>query len=175
MVAQLNAEAFGHVLGTLDFGLHNQDTEVVDMCLRALKALASYHYKETGAGKVGLGSQATIYKDLDGKLQDGILSRFLRLLLQLLLFEDVSTDLISASADALLPLILCEQGLYQSLGKELIERQANPTFRSRLANALQSLTSSNNLASTLDRTNYQKFRKNLFNFLTEVRGFLRTM
>lgn len=59
------------------------------MCLRALKALASYHYKETGAGKVGLGSQATIYKDADGKLQDGILSRFLRLLLQLLLFEDV--------------------------------------------------------------------------------------
>ncbi|KAH7867446.1 hypothetical protein Vadar_033517 [Vaccinium darrowii] len=130
MVAQLNAEAFGHVLGTLDFGLHNQDTEVVDMCLRALKALASYHYKETGAGKVGLGSQATIYTEPDGKLQDGILSRFLRLLLQLLLFEDVSTDLISASADALLPLILCEQGLYQSLGKELIERQANPTFRS---------------------------------------------
>ncbi|KAI8556163.1 hypothetical protein RHMOL_Rhmol05G0230600 [Rhododendron molle] len=175
MVPQLNAEAFGHVLGTLDFGLHHQDTEVVDMCLRALKALASYHYKETGAGKVGLGSQATIYKDADGKLQDGILSRFLRLLLQLLLFEDVSTDLISASADALLPLILCEHGLYQRLGNELIEKQPNPTFRSRLANALLSLTSSNNLSSTLDRTNYQKFRKNLFNFLTEVRGFLRTM
>ncbi|XP_057476244.1 uncharacterized protein LOC130764171 isoform X2 [Actinidia eriantha] len=175
MVAQLNSEAFAHVLGTLDFGLHHQDIEVVDMCLRALKALASYHYKETGSGKVGLGSQATGYQDPDGRLQEGILSRFLRLLLQFLLFMDYSTDIISAAADALLPLILCEQGLYQRLCNELIERQANPTFRSRLANALQSLTSSNNLSTTLDRTNYQKFRKNLHNFLAEVRGFLRTM
>ncbi|KAL6989067.1 hypothetical protein U1Q18_014818 [Sarracenia purpurea var. burkii] len=175
MVAQLNGEAFNHVLGTLDFGLHQQDIEVVDMCLRALKALASYHYKEIGAGKDGLGSHATGYKDPDGRLQDGILSRFLRLLLQLLLFEDYSTDLISAAADALLVLILCEQGFFQMLGNELIERQANPTFRVRLGNALQSLTTSNNLSNTLDRANYQKFRKNLRNFLIEVRGFLRTM
>lgn len=65
--------------------------------------------------------------------------------------------------------------LLQRLGSELIERQANPAFKSRLANALQSLTSSNQLSSTLDRMNYQRFRKNLTNFLIEVRGFLRTM
>lgn len=175
MVAQLNSNTFGHVLGTLDFGLHHQDTEVVDMCLRSLKALSSYHYKEIVGGKVGLGSQATSYNDTDGRLQDGILSRFLRLLLQFLLFEDYSIDLTSAAADALLPLILCEQGLYQRLGNELLEKQANPTFKSRLANALQALTSSNNISSTLDRANYQRFRKNLNNFLVEVRGFLRTM
>lgn len=175
MVAQLNGNALGHVLGTLDFGLHHQDTEVVDMCLRSLKALASYHYKEIVGGKLGLGSQATSYNDADGRLQDGILSRFLRLLLQFLLFEDYSTDLTSTAADALLPLILCEQGLYQRLGNELLEKQANPTFKLRLANALESLTSSNNLSSILDRANYQRFRKNLNNFLVEVRGFLRTM
>ncbi|KAK9292418.1 hypothetical protein L1049_020388 [Liquidambar formosana] len=175
MVAQLNSEAFAHILRTLDFGIHHQDTEVVDMCLRALKALASYHYKETLAGKVGLGLHAAGCTDPDGKFQEGILSQFLHSLLQLLLFEDYSTDLVSAAADALLPLILCEQGLYQKLGNELIERQANPTLRSRLANALRSLTSSNQLSSTLDRMNYQRFRKNLHNFLIEVRGFLRTV
>jgi hypothetical protein len=63
----------------------------------------------------------------------------------------------------------------QRLGNELIERQANPTLRSRLENALQSLTSTNQLSSTLDRINYQRFRKNLNHFLIEVRGFLRTM
>ncbi|XAR65865.1 hypothetical protein NMG60_11011849 [Bertholletia excelsa] len=175
MVAQLNSDAFNHIVGTLGFGLHQQDMEVVDMCLRALKALASFHYKETMAGKVGLGMQATGFKDPVGRLQEGILSRFLRLLLQFLLFKDYSTDLIGASADALLPLILCEQSLYQRLGNELIEKQVNPSFRSRLGNALVSLMSSNNLSSTLDRTNYQKFRKNLHNFLIEVRGFLRTI
>ncbi|KAK6911324.1 Exportin-1, C-terminal [Dillenia turbinata] len=173
MVAQLNDEAFSHVLGTLDFGLHHQDTEVVDMCLRALKALASYHYKETSVGKVGLGARAAGSKDQSGQMSEGIFSQFLRTLLHLVLFEDYSIDLVSAAADALLPLILCEQALYQRLGNELIERQVNPAFKSRLANALQSLTSSNQLSFTLDRMNYQRFRKNLNHFLVEVRGFLR--
>ncbi|XP_034707400.1 exportin-4-like [Vitis riparia] len=175
MVAQLNNEAFAHVLGTLDFGLHHQDTEVVDMCLKVLKALASYHYKETSIGKIGLGSHASGFKDSDGKFQEGILSRFLRSLLQLLLFEDYSTDLVGIAADALFPLILCEQGVYQRLGQELADSQANPTLKSRLVNALQSLTSSNQLSPTLDRINYQRFRKNLHSFLIEVHGFLRTM
>ncbi|GAB4836093.1 hypothetical protein Ancab_001010 [Ancistrocladus abbreviatus] len=175
MIAQLNSEAFVHILATLDSGLHHQDTEVVDKCLRALKALASFHHKETIASRVGLGSHAGGFSDAEGKFQEGILSRFLHSLLHLLLFEDCSPDLVSAAADALLPLILCEQGLYQRLGNELIERQTNPELKSRLANALHSLTSSNQLSSTLDRINYQRFRKNLRNFLVEVRGFLRTV
>lgn len=63
----------------------------------------------------------------------------------------------------------------QRLGNELIERQANPNLRSRLVNALQSLTSANQLSFSLDRINYQRFRKNLNNFLVEVRGFLKTV
>ncbi|XP_030511531.1 exportin-4 isoform X2 [Rhodamnia argentea] len=173
MVGQLNNEAFSHILETLQFGLHHQDSEVVNMCLRALRALASYHYKETASGKMGLGSHASSLRNPKGELQEGIFSRFLRTTLQLLLFEDYSPDLVGAAADALFPLILCEQGLYQKLGNELIERQANQTFKSRLTNALQSLTSSNQLSCTLDRMNYQRFRKNLTNFLIEVRGFLR--
>ncbi|KAJ8442259.1 hypothetical protein Cgig2_005199 [Carnegiea gigantea] len=65
-----------------------EDSEVVDKCLRALKALASYHYKETLSGKMGLGSHAGGSKDSEGKFQEGILSRFLSSLLHLLLFED---------------------------------------------------------------------------------------
>ncbi|KAH1196067.1 Exportin-4 [Glycine max] len=173
--AQLNSEAFAHILGTLDFGLHHQDADVVSKCLRALQALASYHYKETGNGNIGLGAHTVGHKDLSGNVQEGLLSRFLRSMLQLLLFEDYSSDLISVAADALLPLILCEQGLYQRLGNELIERQPNATLKSRLANALHTLTSANQLSSSLDRINYQRFRKNLNSFLVEVRGFLRTI
>ncbi|KAB2018842.1 hypothetical protein ES319_D08G257300v1 [Gossypium barbadense] len=168
-LAQLNSEAFAHIIGTLDFGLHHQDLEVVSMCLGALKALAAYNYREICAGKTGLVSAG------HGNSPEGIFSQFLRSLLQLLLFEDYSPDLVSAAADALLPLILREQGLYQKLGNELIERQTNPALKSRLANALHSLTSSNHLAFRLDRVNYQRFRKNLNSFLVEVRGFLRTI
>lgn len=58
------------------------------MCLRALKALACYHYKEKAKGNIGLGTHAVSLKDSRGNEQEGILSRFLRSLLQLLLFED---------------------------------------------------------------------------------------
>lgn len=61
---------------------------MVDLCLRSIKALASHHYKDRVAGKFGLGSHASSYKDPDGNVHEGILSRFLRSLLQLLLFED---------------------------------------------------------------------------------------
>ncbi|RZC68876.1 hypothetical protein C5167_032005 [Papaver somniferum] len=152
-----------------------KDTEVVNMCLGALNGLASFHYKEINTGKEGLGLHAAGHTDPSRNSQEGVLSRFLQSLLQLLLFEDYSTELVSAAADALLPLILCEQGVYQRLGNELIERQSNPALISRLSNALQALTSSNQLSSSLDRINYQKFRKNVYNFLIEVRGFLRTM
>lgn len=150
--------------------------------------------------------------------------RFFFHLIQSLVFY-FSPDLVSSAADALLPLLLCEQGLYQvfsflhieegkkgstglcfretfgnkitkyirsqcilvlfflsslaclmsqRLGNELIERQQNETLKSRLANALHGLTSANQLTSTLERKNYQIFRKNLTSFLIEVRGFLRT-
>ncbi|KAI4370235.1 hypothetical protein MLD38_018605 [Melastoma candidum] len=175
MVGQLNGEAFTRVLQTLDFGLHHQDVDVVSMCLRALKALASYHYKETTCGRPGLGSQASSGSHPTGELKGGILSQFLRSLLHLLLFENYSSDLVGVAADALFPLILCEQGLYQTLGNELIQGQVNPNFRSRLSNAFYALTSANQLSSTLDRINCQRFRKNLTAFLIEVRGFMRTM
>ncbi|XP_015875571.2 uncharacterized protein LOC107412327 isoform X1 [Ziziphus jujuba] len=174
-VAQLDSESFCRVVASLDFGLHHQDTEIIDMCLRSLRALASYHYGETRAGKAGLGSHATGVTDPSGNLQEGIFSRFLHSLLQLLLFEDYSPDLVSSAADALLPLMLCEQGVYQRLANELIERQSIPALKSRLVNALQSLTGTNQLSTTLDRKNYQIFRKNLNKFLIDVRGFLRTM
>lgn len=69
----------------------------------------------------------------------------------------------------------CRNVFCQKLATELIERQDNPTFKSRIANALHTLTSANHLSSVLDRINSQRFRKNLHNFLIEVRGFLRTV
>jgi len=65
-----------------------QDVDVVSKCLRALQALASYHYKETGNGNIGLGAHAMGLKDSSGEVQEGLLSRFLRSLLQLLFFDD---------------------------------------------------------------------------------------
>ncbi|CAN6479474.1 unnamed protein product [Victoria cruziana] len=87
-VAQLNPDAFGHIIASLDFGIHQQDVEVVNMSLTAVSVLASYHYKERCLGKEGLGLHVAGYEDANGKHKEGILASFLRSLLQLLLFED---------------------------------------------------------------------------------------
>lgn len=172
-VAQLNKESFAQIVGTVDFGIQHQDTDVVSMCLGAVSALASYHYKERIAGKEGLGAHVVSSQQSNGESHENILRHFLQLLLHLLLFEDFRIELAGSVADALFPLLLCEQDLYQRLVQELVERQLTVELKTRLANALHSLTSSNQLSSSLDRANRQKFRKNLLTFLTEVSGFMR--
>ncbi|KAD7477480.1 hypothetical protein E3N88_00616 [Mikania micrantha] len=173
MIPKLNHEAFSHISGTLEYGLHHQDDEIVGMCLRSLRALAFYHYSEREGGRDGLGPHATSHKDANGNFQDGILSKFLRSLLQLVLFEDYNMDLVGAAADALFPLILCDHSLYQQLCNELVERQPTPELKSRTASALHSLTTSGDLSPSADRSNMRKFRRNLNQFLLDVRGFLR--
>jgi len=65
-----------------------QDIDVVDMCLRAVSALASYHYSERIAGNGGLAAHAIDSQGSNGKVQESIVSHFLQMLLQVLLFED---------------------------------------------------------------------------------------
>lgn len=168
-VSQLNKEAFAHIIGALDFGLQHQDIDVIELCLRAVEALATYHYKERIAGREGL-SAHTSNSQINGNLHENITSHFLRLLLQSLLFEDLRMELVGTAADTLLPLLLCEQELYQRLVQEYLERQQNPNIQARLARALHSLTSSNQLTSSLDRPNRQRFRKNFQEFLTSTSG-----
>lgn len=58
------------------------------MCLRAVAALSSHHYRERSRGEEGLGAHAVSSYGPEGMLQEGFLSHFLRLLLHLILFED---------------------------------------------------------------------------------------
>lgn len=174
-VAKLAPDAFAQIVGTLDFGLRHQDTEVVNMTLIALSAIAFYHYQAICKGKEGLGVHALSKHGPNGATQEGVLAHYLRSLLQFLLFEDYSNELVGPSADALLPLIMSNMALYQTMAQELFQGQQNAGFQSRLATAFHALITSNNLASSLDRINRQRFRKNLHNFLVDVRGFLRTM
>lgn len=174
-VAKLAPDAFAQIVGTLDFGLRHQDTEVVNMTLIALSAIGLYHYQAISKGKEGLGVHALSKQGPNGATQEGVLAHFLRSLLQLLLFEDYSNELVHPSADALLPLIMCNMVLYQTMAQELFQGQQNAGFQSRLETAFHALITSNNLTSSLDRINRQRFKKNLHNFLVDVRGFLRTM
>lgn len=169
-VALLPKEAFAQVTAALDFGIQHQDIDAVDMCLRAINALASYHYREQAVGKEGLAAHIGDSQGSNGRLQENILSHFLRLLLQIILHEDFRLELTGSAADALLPLVLCQQDQYQRLVQEFLEKQTIQYLRTKLANAFYSLTSSNKLSSALDRPNRHRFRNNFHQFLTVISG-----
>ncbi|GJN20859.1 hypothetical protein PR202_gb08288 [Eleusine coracana subsp. coracana] len=90
-----------------------KDSDIVERCLAGANALASYHFREKLGGRGGLDSQLMESEGSHGKVQERISSHFLRLILQLLLFEDFRVELAGSAADALLPLLFCEQELYQ--------------------------------------------------------------
>ncbi|KAI5070172.1 hypothetical protein GOP47_0014515 [Adiantum capillus-veneris] len=171
-IAKLSKEGFGQVVGALQFGLRHQDIEVVNMSLTALNAIAFYHYQSMCKGEEGLGQHALEGHDSTGAVHEGVLDQFLRSLLQYLLFENYSNELVEPASDALLPLILCNPSLYQRLARDLLEGQHNVMLQGRLAAAFHMLMTGNQVTSSLDRTNRRRFRENLHLFLAEVRGFL---
>ncbi|KAG0452921.1 hypothetical protein HPP92_025585 [Vanilla planifolia] len=138
--------------------------------LRAINALASYHFREQAVGRGGLPTHMVDSSCPDWRIQENICSHFLRLLVQLVLYEDFRMDLAGSAADALLPLLLCNQNTYQSLVQEFLDKLPLPSLRPRLAAAFHSLTSSNKLSTSLDRPNLIRFRKNFREFLTEISG-----
>uniref|UniRef100_A0A0E0EYW7 Exportin-4 n=1 Tax=Oryza meridionalis TaxID=40149 RepID=A0A0E0EYW7_9ORYZ len=119
-----------------------KDSDIVDRCLTAINALASYHFKE----RLGAYGIRRIKWQTSGKHIKS-------------LFE-------AASAIASIR-------RFQRLLQELVEKQQNPTVKSRLGMAFHNLTSSNNLSNSLDRPNRQRFRKNLRTFLGDVSGFMQ--
>ena len=50
----------------------------------------------------------------------GILAHLMRVVLNRLIFEDASMDLVESAADALLPLVMCERGAFQGTAQELL-------------------------------------------------------
>ncbi|GLJ30839.1 hypothetical protein SUGI_0612650 [Cryptomeria japonica] len=174
-VAKLAPDAFAQIVGTLDFGLRHQDIEVVRMSLIAINAIALYQYQAICKGQEGLGIHAVSSQNCNGAIKEGVLVHFLRYLMQFLLFEDYSTELVEPSADALLPLIMCDMTFYQSMAQEVMMGQKIAVYQSRLRTAFHQLVHGNNLTSSLDRANRQKFRNNLHHFLLDVRGFLQTI
>lgn len=91
-----------------------QDVDAVDMCLRAINALASYLYREKTAGSEGLASLMVYSNGSNGRLQGNISSHFLRSLLQLFFCEDFRFVTSKMTMKILSVLILCLYFIFSS-------------------------------------------------------------
>jgi hypothetical protein len=98
----------------------------------------------------------------------------MRLLLQRLIYEEAVFDLVDEAADALLPIILYERQAFETIAASLVAAvAADPRSTELVQNAFVALTSANGLTAGVDRMNKRRFRRNLADFLTIIRGVIR--
>lgn len=168
-VAELPANLFGTLMFTLEFGLKHANETVSKESMTALSALATFQCNSAKVNNPGLG--AHMAPNAEGL---SILAHLMRLLLQRLIYEEAVFDLVDEAADALLPIILYERQAFETIAASLVAAvAADPRSTELVQNAFVALTSANGLTAGVDRMNKRRFRRNLADFLTIIRGVIR--
>jgi hypothetical protein len=168
-VAALQVSLFSTLMFTLEFGLKHAHETVSKESMMALSALATFQCNSAKINNVGLG--AHMAPNAEGL---SILAHLMRVLLQRLIYEEAVFDLVDEAADALLPIIMYERQAFESIANAIASSVATEPRASELVrNAFVALMSANGLTSGVDRMNKRRFRRNLGDFLTLIRGLVR--
>ncbi|XP_076041566.1 exportin-4-like isoform X2 [Oratosquilla oratoria] len=153
-VCQLPEELMKNLLASIELGLTSFGPDVGTLSFDFLVVLGSYVHKNCGP---------------ETPVRQG-LRPFLKLVLDLILSQQINSDLLQAASASLYTLICCYQVEYQELVESLLQSQGDPTTSQRLAEAFTQLTA--NIELTADRINRIKFRDSFEKFIAKVRGFL---
>ena len=95
---------------------------------------------------------------------------FLKLLLDLILSQNINSELIPQSSATLYVLICLFQDTYHQLVETLIQAQSDANNKQRLIDAFAQLM--NNIPLGAERIHRIRFRDNFDKFIVNVRGFL---
>ncbi|XP_013778949.1 exportin-4-like [Limulus polyphemus] len=153
-VCQLPETLFKNLISSVELGLSSFTPEVATLCLDFITVLG-IHIRRAGP------EATTVSEEL---------KPFLKIVLDMVLFQPLDSDLSQTAGTALFTLVCCFQNEYQGLVQALIASQHNSQNAQRLINAFNELTEGVNLV--LDRHNRIKFKMNFDKFTTEVRGFM---
>lgn len=151
------------ILDSLVWAVTNQLPAIASAAFQALACLFKLHLKSSIS-----------------PLVDSQISKLQLLLLNMILFQSISSDLLDNLADCLFPLILCQPRAYNDnvlafIQKQLQDRQQQQEeVRERLVRGFLSLTDVGPAGNTVTRATNEKFRGNLRTFIQTVRSFLQT-
>lgn len=153
-ICNLPADMLRTLLHTIELGLVNFGSDIVQACLDFVQGMASYIFR---------------HKLLDSPFAE-LLRPFLKLLMDLTLSHQINSDSISSASTCIYTLICCFQEDYQALVRALIQMQSDPLTAERLAAAFNNLTLL--VAMTCERQPKLRFRENFDKFIANVHGFL---
>lgn len=169
-LSSLENHLFSMLLHSLLFGIRHVQVEVARYSFQAIGELAGYHWKAQQKKEPGLERHQQANPD--------IFVHFIRIIFRMALFEDFNPVILDSCAGALYPLILIEQARYFSIAEEISKEQNDEAYQQRLLTAFGALTSflspadiAMGTAST--RKFRTQFKRNLFTFVSDVRGFIQ--
>ncbi|KAF5273427.1 hypothetical protein FQA39_LY07444 [Lamprigera yunnana] len=154
-ISTLPDDMLKQLLQSVEVGLTSGfGTDVLQACLDFVQALATHIYRKS------LNNSKIYHAALP----------FLKLLMDLTLTHEISSDMISCASVSIYTLICNYSEQYQSLVEGLISLQTDPLVAERLAVAFNELT--NNVQLNCERLPRLKFRDNFDKFIVNVHGFL---
>eukprot|EP00094_Tigriopus_californicus_P000138 TCALIF_00134-PA protein Name:"Similar to xpo4 Exportin-4 (Xenopus laevis)" AED:0.05 eAED:0.05 QI:354/0.88/0.9/1/1/1/10/107/1127 len=154
-ISTLNPDLQQNLIRSLELGLTTIGVDnVFTLCCDFIQVLCCYLLRS---------------KKQDSSIFEA-LRPFLKLYMDLILSQNINSDLIPHSSSTLYVLICCYQNTYHELVHFLINAQEDLQNRDRLAAAFRDLTE--NIPFTAERINRIRFRDNFDKFIVQVRGFL---
>ncbi|KAI4457644.1 exportin 47-related [Holotrichia oblita] len=153
-VCNLPEELLTKVLISVEYGLTQFGSDIVQASLDFLQGMATYTYKN------GM-QNSNIHQKL---------LPFLKLLLDLTLSHQINSDIICTASCCIYALICCYGEQYNVFVQNLIQSQSDPLTAERLTAAFNQLM--NNVPLDGDRFHKMKFRDNFDKFISNVHGFL---
>lgn len=153
-ICSLPENLLNQLLSSIELGLTQFSSEIVQSCLDFLQGMATYIFKHS----------------LQESNIHSILKPFLKLLLDLTLSHQINSDVITIASTTVYSLICCYPDEYQGLVQNLIQMQSDTLVAERLAAAFNQLTL--NIPLNCERLPKLKFRDNFDKFIANVHGFL---
>ncbi|KAL3280017.1 hypothetical protein HHI36_017525 [Cryptolaemus montrouzieri] len=143
----------GQLMHSIKIGLTQFGNDITQSCLDFLHGLGSYIFKHM--------TYSAMYETL---------KPFLKILLDLTLSHQISSDLVSSASASIFALICCYQEEYKMIVQSFVQAQQDPLTADRLAAAFDTLTSGVEL--NCGRQSKLKFRSHFDKFISTVHGFL---
>ncbi|KAH0541119.1 exportin-4-like [Cotesia glomerata] len=149
-VCELPLDLLKQLMASVELGFYSFGDDVTTICCDIIRLIAKYLHGE----------------NLKGHPKNPIIAPFMNVIMNLVLSQQIYSDLISYISTPMYYLICCYQEEYQKLVENFIASQPNQEVAQRLATAFNNLTA--NISMTTEQSERLKFRSNFESFAVAV-------
>lgn len=153
-ICNISSDLLQNLFSSIELGLNQFDSDIVQNCLDFVQGMSVYFFKN----------------NLANTNVCQAMRPFLKMIMNLVLTNQISSDLISSTSICIYSLICCYKDEYRRFVEEFVGLQPESLVRERLGAAFDNLTL--NVAMSAERQAKLKFKDNFERFVANVHGFL---